>query len=138
MNHVGKMVRAAARSRGVTLKELSRRLGVSQSTVENYVMRSSLDVEVLHRISIILEANLIDEFLRNSGDTGFPVVTSELRKAYAELHEVQHELNVLACENNLLKIEISRLKSAQTRNIDKTAGKELTSLTSNRAILNYG
>lgn len=138
MNHVGKMVRAAARGRGVTLKELSRRLGVSQSTVENYVMRSSLDVEVLHRISIILETNLIDEFLRNSGDTGFPVVTSELRKAYAELHKVQHELNMLSCENNLLKSEISRLKSAQTRNIDRTAGNESNTLTSNRAILNYG
>jgi transcriptional regulator with XRE-family HTH domain len=138
MNHVGKMVRAAARSRGFTLKELSRRLGVSQSTVENYVTRSSLDVEVLYRISIILEVNLIDEFLKNSGDTGFPVVTCELREAYAEVRKVQHELNALACENLLLKTEIGRLKSAQPMNLDNSAGDTLTNLNTNRALLNYG
>ena len=120
MIHVGKLVKAAAINCGVTMKELSRRLGVSQSTVENYVKRSSMDVEILQRISDVLEVNLIDRYLKGLDNPGFLVVTQDLREARAEIHNIQLELEQLACENFLLKKEITKMRTAFNRNTEKT------------------
>ncbi len=133
MIHVGKLVKAAATTCGITLKELSRRLGVSQSTVENYVKRSSMDVEILQRISDVLEVNLIDRYLQGDANPGFLVVTKDLREARAEIHKVQIELELLACENFLLKEEISKMKKAFNRNKEMPPLTDLNTTTRTRA-----
>jgi transcriptional regulator with XRE-family HTH domain len=133
MIHVGKLVKATATTCGVTLKELSRRLGVSQSTVENYVKRSSMDVEILQRISDVLEVNLIDRYLQGNDNPGFFVVTKELREARAEIHNVQLELEQLACENLLLKEEISKMRTALNRNSKLPLLTDLNTTTRTRA-----
>jgi transcriptional regulator with XRE-family HTH domain len=133
MIHVGKLVKTTATTCGVTLKELSRRLGVSQSTVENYVKRSSMDVEILQRISDVLEVNLIDRYLQGNDNPGFLVVTKELREARAEIHNVQLELEQLACENLLLKEEISKMRTALNRNSKLPVLTDLNTTTRTRA-----
>lgn len=133
MIHVGKLVKTTATNCGVTTKELSRRLGVSQSTVENYVKRSSLDIEILKRISDVLEVNLIDRFLHECGDTGFTVITKEHRDARAELHSVQLELEKLACENFLLKEEINRMRKGLSIITEQPLMNELNTATRTRA-----
>lgn len=133
MIHVGKLVRTTAKNCGVTMKELARRLGVSLSTVENYVTRGSLDVEVLQRISTALDVNLIDVFLSEDDNPGFTVVTKELREARAEVYKVQRELDELACENYLLKEEISKLRASFNRSSEQSLISEFGTTNSSRA-----
>ena len=133
MIHVEKLVKTAAINCGVTTKELWRRLGVSQSTVENYIKRSSMGFEILQRISDVLEVNLIDRYLQGLDKPGFLVVTLDIREARAKIQNLQLELEQLACENFLLKEEISKMRTAFNRNTEMPLLTDLNTTTGTRA-----
>lgn len=65
--HIGKLVKAVFDGSGLTVAELARRLHCERTNVYTIFRRRSIDVELLARLSNILDHNFLDEAMQLYG-----------------------------------------------------------------------
>ena len=65
--HIGKLVKSVFDGSGLTVAELARRLHCERTNVYTIFRRRSIDVELLARLSNILDHNFLDEAMQLYG-----------------------------------------------------------------------
>jgi len=61
--HIGKMMRAKMRERGLTLTDVGRMLGVNHTVVARYFRQSSVQFGILWKIGLALQHNFLAELI---------------------------------------------------------------------------
>ena len=77
--HIGKLVKAVFDGSGLTVAELARRLHCERTNVYTIFRRRSIDVELLARLSNILDHNFLDDAMQLYGLSPTPSVNLTLR-----------------------------------------------------------
>lgn len=72
MIHIGNLVEAQIRSRGITKAEFGRRISTSRQNVNSLLHRESWDTHLLIRAGKALECNFFDYFTTPTPDRGEP------------------------------------------------------------------
>ena len=62
--HIGKLVKSVFDESGMTVSELARRLCCERTNVYSIFRRSSIDIELLARLSLILHHNFLADAIR--------------------------------------------------------------------------
>lgn len=65
--HIGKLVKSVFDESGMTVSELARRLCCERTNVYSIFRRSSIDTELLARLSLILHHNFLADAIRLYG-----------------------------------------------------------------------
>ncbi len=105
MPHNGKRLREAIFSEGITQTEMSRRMGVSPSTLQSYYKSESLQMSVWWRASKALRYNFIAEM-----GMQIPIDFATPRES-----ELQKEVKTLQKKIEKLKIELNVYKDIMKR-----------------------
>ena len=77
--HIGKLVKSVFDGSGLTVAELARRLHCERTNVYTIFRRRSIDVELLARLSKILDHNFLNDAMRLYGLSSTPSVNLTLR-----------------------------------------------------------
>ena len=98
--HIGQFLRQYFSKNGVNRAELSRQLGVSDSTSTGYMRQESLQFGILWKMSVALNHNLLADLASR-----LPIPFASAREAALELElkALQEELKELQIENKAYK-----------------------------------
>ena len=94
--HIGKLVKAVFDDSDLTVAELARRLHCERTNVYTIFRRRSIDVELLARLSNILDHNFLDEAVRLYGLSPTPSVNLTLRLDHLSAEKISRLSALLA------------------------------------------
>jgi transcriptional regulator with XRE-family HTH domain len=102
--HIGKEIKDRVKKRDISAETLAKLLNVSKPNIYKIYLRSSIDTELLERISVVLEFNFFELYS--------PVINNNLKKdAYDSCLREVELLNLLVKEKEeKYQILISKLK----------------------------
>jgi len=105
MLHIGQKIQEIFETKGMTVVEFARRINTSRENVYGIFGRKSMDVELLAKISDVLDYNFLQHYL------------SEKFIGYPELDKVKKQLEVAEKEIEYLK-KINRLIEERGHNLN--------------------
>ena len=87
--HLGKMIDLVRKEKGMTKSELARRINKHRSTLEDILLRESLDTELVFTIGEVLDYDFFSDISKNQSkevkkleDTLTPIVKDDYKEKY--------------------------------------------------------
>ncbi len=92
--HIGKLIKTIARKRGISQVELAKLINTSKQNIQNIFMRSSIDTNLLIKLSLALNYNFFSEFnvFSKSKQLNYNEVDFEIKKIELSLKNISNEI----------------------------------------------